>query len=151
MFPCIGAPWACYRVPCCEKLKRETPVGPRRVQDGLSGSPWIRAGTSKRLGQRSHARHPLPLGQPQLNVRGRRSRCSEGLFFPRDPLGIFENRSLMLCSSIKRPIFRSEIGILIFSPNRAAVTVIRIPRTFQKFFLAPRSVIRHIPTSEQKN
>ena len=49
----------------------------------------------------------------------------------------------MLCSSIKRPIFRSEIGILIFSPNRAAVTVIRIPRTFQKFFLAPRSVIRY--------
>ena len=58
-------PRACYSVPCCETLKRETPVAPRRVQGGLFGSPRIRAGTSKR--QRSHALHP-PLGQPQLNV-----------------------------------------------------------------------------------
>ena len=63
-------PRACYRVPCCETLKRGTPVAPRRVQGGLSGSPRIRAGTSKR--QRSHARHP-PLGQPQLNVPRKKS------------------------------------------------------------------------------
>ena len=50
------------RVPCCE---RGGPSSPKEVQGGLSGSPRIRAGTSRR--QRSHDRHP-PLGQPQLNV-----------------------------------------------------------------------------------
>ena len=37
-----GPPRACYRVPCCETLKRETPAAPRRVQGGLSGSPRVR-------------------------------------------------------------------------------------------------------------
>ena len=68
MFPGIGAP----PEPATEShvVKRGTPVAPRRVQGGLSGSPRIRAGTSRR--QRSHARHP-PLGQPQLNVPRKKS------------------------------------------------------------------------------
>ena len=38
-----GLPRACYRIPCCD---RETPVAPRRVRGGLSGSPRVRAGTN---------------------------------------------------------------------------------------------------------
>ena len=75
-------PRACYRVPCCETLKRGTPVAPRRVQGGLSGSPRIRAGTNK--GQRSHARHP-PLGQPQLNVPRKKSHPRGKPLQPRFP------------------------------------------------------------------
>ena len=52
-----GPPRACYRVPCCETLKRGTPVAPRRVQGGLSGSPRIRAGT-KRNKQRTEIPRP---------------------------------------------------------------------------------------------
>jgi len=80
MFPVIGPPPG----PATEShvVKRETPVAPRRVHGGLSGSPRIRAGTSKR--QRSHARHP-PLGQPQLNVPRKKSHPRGKPLQPRFP------------------------------------------------------------------
>ena len=104
-----GPPRACYRVPCCETLKRGTPVAPRRVQGGLSGSPRIRAGTSRR--QRSHARHP-PLGQPQLNVPRKKSHPRGKPLQPRFPKEHHRRRAAddSLCSTRPQSKHRLQPG-----------------------------------------
>ena len=102
-------PRACYRVPCCETLKRGTPAAPRRVQGGLSSSPRIRAGTNK--GQRSHARRP-PLGQPQLNVPREWSRPRGKPLRPRFPKEPHRRRAAddSLCSTRPQSKHRLQPG-----------------------------------------
>jgi hypothetical protein len=99
-------PRACYRVPCCEE---GDPSSPKEVQGGLSGSPRIRAGTSRR--QRSHARHP-PLGQPQLNVPRKKSHPRGKPLQPRFPKEHHRRRAAddSLCSTRPQSKHRLQPG-----------------------------------------